>query len=108
MVLKNEKSQTAAQLTLRDAKHGLGEVLDAARKVDLDGLLDDVLKLPTSAPGNAPLRLLAAMACKGKFFDLMEMRNKMKAGHRMGFVPYIQLEHLERALDACRSVSDKE
>lgn len=70
----------------------------------MDGLLDDVLKLSTSTPGNAPLRLLAAMACRGKFFDLVEMRNKMKEGHRMGFAPYIQ--HSARAFGTCvRSVS---
>lgn len=106
MVLRNGKCQIANQLTLQDVKCGLGELLENARETDLDCLLDDVLKLPTSAPGHAPLRLLAAMVCKGSFFELIEMRDKMKAGDRMGFVPYIQLEHLERALEAYRINSD--
>lgn len=93
-------------LTREVAKLELDDIVAKLREEDLTAALHETANLPLSSPGNSPLRLLAAKACKGAYFDLCEMRDKMKSGNRQGFVPYIKTEHLERAVKACVQLNE--
>lgn len=94
-------------LTNEVAKAELDDIVAKLREEDLTAALNETANLPLSSPGNAPLRLLAAKACRGEYFDLCELRDKMKSGDRQGFVPYIKSEHLERAVKACVQVNEE-
>lgn len=89
------------------AKVGLDNVIATLREEGLTAALNEVANLPLSSPGDAPLRLFAAKACKGEYFDLCEMGDKMKSGNRQGFVPYIKAEYLERAINACVQLNEE-
>ncbi|TRD13893.1 DUF6990 domain-containing protein [Palleronia caenipelagi] len=93
-------------LTREVARLELDVIVAKLREEDLSVALHETANLPLSSPGNAPLRLLAAKACRGEYFDLCEMRDKMKSGNRQGFVPYIKTEHLERAVKACVQLNE--
>jgi len=94
-------------LTLEMAIVELDDILAKLREEDLTAALNETANLPLSSPGNAPLRLLAAKACRGEYFDLCELRDKVKSGNRQGFVPYIKTEHLERAVKACVQLNEE-
>lgn len=93
-------------MTVKAALAGLGDVLSQLANEDLDKSLEETASLPLSSPGNGPIRLLAAKACRGDCRDLHNMRDKMLAGDRQGFVPYVTVAHLERAIEACRQLHD--
>ena len=105
------KPQSGTRLTRKNldretVRKELDITLENLRIRDLTASLDEIANLPLSSPGNAPIRLLAAKACKGDHSDLCEMRDKMISGDRQGFVPYIETEHLERAVNACIQLNE--
>lgn len=102
---QNQRERTEIRST-DHAKLVLNETLDALRETDIDTELEEVAKLPLSSPGNAPIRILAAKACLGQFFELCEIRDRMKKGDRQGLVPYITVEHLENAVSACAEIGN--
>lgn len=54
--------------------------------------------LPTDSKGARPLRHLAALAITGDIGRLAKYQRRFEQGDRLGFVPYITAEMLERAL----------
>jgi hypothetical protein len=103
----NDTRLEAKSLSVEMVKEELDKVVAKFHEEDLTAALNEIANLPLSSPGNAPLRLLAAKACKGEYFDLCELRDKMKSGNRQGFVPYITTEHLERAVEACVQLNEE-
>lgn len=97
----------AKNLTHDMAKVELDNIVAKLHEEDLTAALNETANLPLSSPGNAALRMLAAKACRGEYFDLCELRDKMKSGNRQGFVPYIKTEHLERAVEACVKLNEE-
>ena len=98
--------QEAPNITLSTAKAELDEIICRLLQKDLQAALEETASLPFSTPGNAAIRLLSAKACLGEFFELSDIRDRMKKGERQGFVPYIQVEHLERAVKVCAQIGN--
>ncbi len=98
--------QDAPDITLSTAKAELDEITCRLLQQDLQAALEETASLPFSTPGNAAIRLLSAKACLGEFSELSDIRDRMKKGERQGFVPYIQVEHLERAVKACAQIGN--
>lgn len=98
--------QEAPNITLSTAKAELDDIICRLLQKDLQAALKETASLPFSTPGNAAIRLLSAKASLGEFFELAEIRDRMKKGERQGFVPYIQVEHLERAVKVCAQIGN--
>lgn len=58
--------------------------------------------LPTNAKGAMPLRHLAALALAGDVARLVYYRKSFEQGGRLGFVPYITSEMLDRAIEVAK------
>lgn len=65
---------------------------------DLDQALLNLSKLPTSAPGAQPVQHLAALVLLGEIKKLKFYQKKFEAGDRLGFVPYITKDYIDRAV----------
>lgn len=96
----------AANITLSKAKDDLDKIIWRLLKRDLQAELEEIASLPLSTPGNAAIRLLSAKAVLGEYFELANMRDRMQKGERQGFVPYIQVEHLDRAVKVCAQIGN--
>jgi hypothetical protein len=64
--------------------------------------------LPTDSKGRMPLCHLASLAILGNVEKLAYYLNSFKKGDKLGFVPYITEEMIERALLAVKSKSNNE
>ena len=73
-------------------------VLAWAEAQDLDQALRARADLPSSAPGAAPIWHLAALALRGDLDRLNRYQASFEAGDRLGFVPYITRDHIDRAV----------
>ncbi|WP_414858990.1 DUF6990 domain-containing protein [Pseudomonas aeruginosa] len=60
--------------------------------------------LPTNSKGAMPLRNLAALAIAGDVSCLANYQFSFEQGDRLGFVPYITQDMIERALLIARNV----
>lgn len=69
-----------------------------ARSQSIDEGLTVYRKLSTDAKGAMPIRHLAALAIAGDAERLDEYKKSFEKGDRLGFVPYINSEMIERAL----------
>jgi hypothetical protein len=74
------------------------EALEWGQCQDLERGLEEYRSLPTDAKGEMPLRHLAALAIAGDVSRLSTYVDKVRGGDSLGFVPYIKLEMIERAL----------
>jgi len=69
-----------------------------AKKQDLSKALHDYALLPTDAPGARPIWHLAALAILKDVEKLKSYQDSFEAGDRLGFVPYVTKEYIERAV----------
>jgi len=67
-------------------------------KCDLAEALDLNINLPTDSKGSAPLLHLAALAILGRVDRLKSYRTSFETGDRLGFVPYITKDFIDRAV----------
>ena len=65
---------------------------------DLAAGLVEHASLPTDAPGTGPILHLAALAVTGNVAKLKSYRASFEAGDRLGFVPYITGDYIDRAV----------
>jgi hypothetical protein len=65
---------------------------------DLNAGLAVYRNLPTDSKGEMPLRHLAALAVAKDVSILMDYKKSFEAGDRLGFVPYITRDMIDRAL----------
>jgi len=79
------------------------QVIDWARNVDISSEIKRHARLSTSSKGAMPLRHLAALALLGATEKLEMYRASFESGDRLGFVPYISIEMIERALEIARA-----
>lgn len=73
-------------------------LLEWAKAQDIEKGLEAYRNLPTDAKGAMPLRHLAALAIHGDVDRLVGYQNSFKNGDRLGFVPYITAEMIDRAV----------
>ena len=88
----------AVELTDEHVKEASYLALSWAESQDLNKALYDYALLPTDAPGARPIWHLAALAILGDVEKLQSYRDGFQNGERQGFVPYIDIDHINRAL----------
>ena len=69
-----------------------------AKAQDLEKALYEHAALPTDAPGVQPIWHLGALAVLGDVKKLKAYQASFAAGDRLGFVPYITRDYIDRAL----------
>ena len=69
-----------------------------AEAQDLEAGLLAHASLPTDAPGTGPVLHLSALAVTGDVARLKSYRASFEAGDRLGFVPYITGDYIDRAV----------
>ncbi len=74
------------------------EAISWAQEQDLDAGLRELAALPTDAPGARPVWHLAALAVMGHIDRLKSYQASFEAGDRLGFVPYITKDYIDRAV----------
>ena len=78
-----------------------------AEAQDLDAALREHAALPTDAPGARPVWHLAALSLLGDAARLARYRDSFAAGDRLGFVPYVTADFIDRAADLCAENTGK-
>ncbi len=73
-----------------------------ANQVDIGSAIHKYASIETSSLGSAPLIHLAALAQSGDVETLTYYIKSFQCGVRLGFVPYITIQHIERALAFAR------
>lgn len=69
-----------------------------AKEQDVDKALKEYALLPTDAPGARPIWHLAALALLGDVEKLKFYQASFEAGDRLGFVPYVTKDYIDRAV----------
>lgn len=103
IVLNSEPAQKLASISTADISRIAGDAVSWASSQSLESGLTAYRMLPTDAKGELPLRHLAALAMAHDIDRLESYRQSFEAGNRLGFVPYITLEMIDRALILARS-----
>lgn len=98
IVVSNFAVEKIASPSVEDIVRLSEEAITWAKKLDIDEGLKKYRDLPTSSKGAMPLRHLAALAIHGDTEKLTFYRDSFLKGERLGFVPYITLPMLEKAL----------
>lgn len=70
---------------------------------DIDAGLAVYKALPTNSKGAMPLQHLAALALARDVSCLLRYQKSFEQGDRLGFVPYIGPEMIDRALQLAQS-----
>jgi hypothetical protein len=91
--------------TFEDIRALSARLIEWARRQDIDAALKGLRELPTDAKGAMPLRHLAALALAGDVDRLEYYQRGFEAGDRLGFVPYISKEMIDRAVEIAKDVT---
>lgn len=75
----------------------------AKQQKNLEVGIQEYCKLSTESKGNLPLLHLSALAITGQTAKLESYLEHFKRGDRLGFVPYIKQDHIERALEISKN-----
>lgn len=86
------------RLSRSELREMVAGVLSWASVADVDGGLAGYRNLPTNAKGGMPIRHLAALAIAGDVPRLQEYERCFGQGNRLGFVPYVSLDMIRRAV----------
>lgn len=70
--------------------------------------LHDHAALPTDAPGARPIWHLAALALLGDVAKLKPYQASFEAGDRLGFVPYITKDYIDRAVTLAEELASSQ
>ncbi|KRA84490.1 DUF6990 domain-containing protein [Altererythrobacter sp. Root672] len=96
----------APEILEEHVRQASNEAIAWASAQDLDKALQEHAELPTNAPGNRPIRHLAALAILGNVPRLKYYQASFAAGNRLGFVPYITKDYVDRAVALAEKYSD--
>lgn len=88
----------APEILEEHIRQGSDEAIAWAKVQDLDKALYDYAALPTDIPGIQPVLHLGALAVLGDVAKLRFYQASFEAGDRLGFVPYITKDYIDRAL----------
>lgn len=102
VIASNEPPQKLERLCADDVIRLADSALSWAQHQDLDAGLALYRSLPTDAKGAMPLRHLAALAIACAVDPLEDYKQSFEEGNRLGFVPYVTLEMIERSLLVAR------
>lgn len=98
VILSNEPPKKLASLSAEDILQLADEAISWARSQSLEDGLTTYRGLPTNAKGAMPLRHLAALAIAGDVERLEGYKHCFAEGDRLGFVPYITVDMVDRAI----------
>jgi len=93
-------------VTEADVRDLAQAILDWAATADIAAGLEAYRNLPTSAPGARPVWHLAALALEGDVARLTAYQASFRTGDRLGFVPYIEQDMIDRAVAPAQAVRD--
>ncbi len=88
----------APEILKEHVRQASDEAIAWAQAQDLDKALKDLAALPTDAPGTGPVHHLAALALMGEVAKLKAYQASFEAGDRLGFVPYVTKDYIDRAV----------
>lgn len=88
----------APEILEDDVRQTSDEAITWAKNQDLDKALQEHSMLPTDAPGARPIWHLAALALSGDVAKLKTYQASFEAGDRLGFVPYVTKDFIDRAV----------
>lgn len=74
-------------------------LIDWAHAADIEEGLKEYRNLPTNSVGSRPLLHLAALACHGDVDVLVRYQHSFELGDRLGFVPYVTKDMIDRAIE---------
>lgn len=89
----------APEILEEHVRQASDEAIAWAQAQDLDKALQDHAALPTNAPGARPIWHLAALALLGEVEKLKSYQASFEAGDRLGFVPYVTKDYIDRAVE---------
>lgn len=98
IIVSNLKDEKVPVVTKEDIVRVAEQALSWASLQDIQAGLAAYRSLPTDAKGARPLRHLAALALAGDVDRLQSYKRSFDQGDRLGFVPYITTEMIERAI----------
>ncbi|WP_414492909.1 DUF6990 domain-containing protein [Stenotrophomonas maltophilia] len=102
VVVSTELPEKLAELSASDVSRWSEKAISWAHAQSLEDGLAAYRNLPTDAKGAMPLRHLAALAIAGEVDRLESYRRKFELGDRLGFVPYITSEMIDRAISIAK------
>ena len=107
VIVSNETPQKLETICADDIVELSDRALSWAQNQDIDTGLALYRSLPTDAKGAMPLRHLAALAIAQDVDQLEDYKQSFKQSERLGFVPYITVEMIERSLLISRGNAPK-
>jgi hypothetical protein len=104
VILNNDAPEKIVDFSSNDVVRLSQDSISWASSQDIEKGLADYRALPTDAKGAMPLRHLTALAVAGDVERLTAYKLSFEQGDRLGFVPYITQDMIERALLIARDV----
>ncbi|UVJ42907.1 hypothetical protein NVV94_20290 [Pseudomonas sp. LS1212] len=104
IIVSNDVPEKIVDFSLDDVTRLSQAAISWASAQDIEKGLAAYRALPTNSKGAMPLRHLAALAMAGDVGRLASYQRSFEQGDRLGFVPYITLEMIDRALLIARDV----
>lgn len=98
VVVSKEPCMEFASISAEDVQRLSDGAISWAQSQGLGAGLSAYRNLPTDAKGEMPLRHLAALAIAGDVERLNSYKNSFEKGDRLGFVPYITVDMIDRAI----------
>jgi hypothetical protein len=104
LIVANERLRQP-DFTLEDIRALSARLIEWAKSQDIDAALQRLRALPTDAKGAYPRRHLAALALVGDVEKLEYYQRSFESGDRLGFVPYISKEMIDRAVEIAKDAA---
>ena len=102
-----EKGSLVESITPYYIETLLSPAIEWARSRDIVAPIKKMLDFPTSAKGDGPIRHFTALAMTGDIEKLQYYQSSFAAGDRLGFVPYVDLSYIERAIKVAEEYVNK-
>lgn len=83
------------------------EAVAWAKAQDIENILNKHASLPTDTFGSNPLKLLTSLVLLGDVKKLKYFKDSFEKGERLGFVPYITKDYINRAYSAALERENK-
>ncbi|MBB2885588.1 MULTISPECIES: hypothetical protein [Pseudomonas] len=103
VIVSNEPPEKLPNFSSDDVLRMSEKAISWARSQNIESGLMVYRNLPTDAKGAMPLRHLAALAIAGDVERLEGYKKSFEMGDRLGFVPYITADMIDRAVLKAKS-----
>lgn len=93
-------------ILVEDIINFIPTLVDWAYAADIEEGLKKYRELSTTSVGSRPFLHLSALACHGDVDILLKYQRCFEQGDRLGFVPYITKEMIDRAVEYAKQVDN--